>query len=174
MDGLAKLPVDLHIIHLEDFPPLTTVATLFSHLDVLITPHGNGLGNAIFMNATTSLVISVNARLSGGDPWFEPIMHDMGMKFISWTCDRDECVMTNAKLLRECQWKCSCRLSIDESDAILHLRSPKQLEKPNALATQCVKCVLSCYTRDVERKLNVDDLTMLVSSYASERHPQII
>jgi hypothetical protein len=62
---------------------LSDVAKIFSTLDVLVTPHGNQMGNAIFMKKKT-FVISINNYGSGGECFFQFPMMSFQIRLWGW------------------------------------------------------------------------------------------
>jgi hypothetical protein len=81
---------------------LTTAESIamFRDISILIGPHGNGLGNMIWMPSHAA-VISVNGRHNGMDWWF-PIPTILSHKrFFSWDCRHDECVVVDMALAKK-------------------------------------------------------------------------
>lgn len=86
-----------------DVPSITLLQTihLFKNITIFISPHGNGLGNALWMS-TGSLVVSLNARWSDGDWWFHDPFMFLNRRFWNWECHSDSCVAFDAAQISEC------------------------------------------------------------------------
>ena len=141
----------------------------FKNVTILVAPHGNGLGNAVWM-PRGSAVLSLTSRWSGGEWWFTEPLVLTGRRFWDWECQHDDCVATNDDLTQQCLRNEG--LSLDVAHAGFQALQRESWEsfwqaihtsKLSVATDQQRWCrAWECNLKDTPRKVDVDQIVGLV------------
>ncbi|RUP46357.1 hypothetical protein BC936DRAFT_147049 [Jimgerdemannia flammicorona] len=165
-ERLRRAGYTVQDLNLDHGLTLAQAVHLFRNTSILVASHGNALGNAIFM-PSSSAVISVNARFSEGDPWFQLPMLQLGQRFYSWECPDSSCVVPDEHLAASCfEWhdlsEKQLRAAVSSHDVLekfTRLDAPVNSyidpSAPSQVA-QRLRDAWWCYVKDVPRGINVD------------------
>ncbi|RIB14859.1 hypothetical protein C2G38_2094660, partial [Gigaspora rosea] len=89
INALVKQKYTVKFLNFDVGCSLPTTAKLLEDVDVLISSHGNGIGDAIFMAPKTS-VLSIDSRFYT-EPWFTYVHTASGRRFYNFECVSSDC-----------------------------------------------------------------------------------
>jgi hypothetical protein len=172
---------DVVDINLNHAPPLDQVAPIFQKLDVLITPHGSGMGNAIWM-PPKSTVISLNCRFCGPDWWFQTPMLVMQKRFWSWTCQEEWCTVPDEALLQSkfaqhrvstdlltpTEFDIMVKTSRSFGDIMDMVKERIKDDAAHKTTHELIWPVWFDYLKDINRRVDVTQVTAAVKSIARD------
>lgn len=155
-------------IHL-DYPSkigLAQAAQLFRNQSILVAPQGDALGYSTWM-APGTVVISVLPRFTRSSKIYTDRMMVFGKRFFAWDCQNESCVQQDRDLAHECIE--AIQSSYEEQDITAEefedFVSMRQDFRQRSVAW---KAISDCFTRDVNRRINVEELTMLIEDLAKD------
>ncbi|KAF9159317.1 hypothetical protein BGX20_003011 [Mortierella sp. AD010] len=156
-------------IHL-DYPSeisLAQAAQLFSNQSILVAPQGDALGYSTWMSPGT-VVVSILPRFTRSSKIYTDRMMAFGKRFFAWDCQNERCVQPDRDLAHECieavqnSFEQEQRISAAEFEEFANM---KQDFRQRSVAW---KAISDCYTRDVSRRINVEELTILIEGLAKD------
>lgn len=166
---LRRAGLNVRNFTLDDASSLSLVraAHLLHDALVLIAPHDDTLAAALFMPPLTT-VISLNAYLSGGDPWFGWPMLQLGQRFYSWECSTRSCIARDERLARSCVVRYGVGAGEKAVERLVELEAPlweymeKEEDKKRA------RDAFRCYVEDVPRAVDVAEVAEMVERIVGE------
>ncbi|KAF8962260.1 hypothetical protein BGZ46_001190, partial [Entomortierella lignicola] len=156
-------------IHL-DYPSeisLAQAAQLFSNQSILVAPQGDALGYSTWMSPGT-VVVSILPRFTRSSKIYTDRMMAFGKRFFAWDCQSESCVQPDRDLAHECIEAIQNSYEQDEGISAIEFEefaNMKQDFRPRSVAW---KAISDCYTRDVSRRINVEELTILIEGLAKD------
>ncbi|CAG8658436.1 8946_t:CDS:2, partial [Paraglomus occultum] len=143
---------------------LPATAKLLEDVDILITPHGNGLGDAIFMAPKTT-VISIDTRFYS-ETWFAFIHTAAGRRFYNFQCDSSECQVADFEMAKKQLQKDGIEMSYHELMEYLGPEYPYRLIDKYYPGED--KWGYLRYAKDAIRRVNVEKLVKFVNEIVEE------
>ncbi|KAF9438324.1 hypothetical protein BGZ76_008607 [Entomortierella beljakovae] len=158
----------VNVIHL-DRPSnisISQAAQLFADQSILVAPQGDALGYSNWMNPGT-VVVSILPRFTRSSKIYTDRMMAFGKRFFAWDCQNESCVQPNRDLAHECieasQYNYErTGISAEEFEDFANMRRDFRQE------SAAWKAISDCYTRDVSRRISVEELTILIEGLAKD------
>ncbi|KAG0364551.1 hypothetical protein BC939DRAFT_255876 [Gamsiella multidivaricata] len=156
-------------IHL-DYPSeisLAQAAQLFRNETILVAPQGDALGYSTLM-APGTVVVSILPRFTRSSKIYTDRMMAFGKRFFAWDCQDETCVQPDRDLAHECieaiqdSYKQEQGISAQDFEEFANMRQDFRQR------SEAWKAIANCYTRDVSRRLNVEELTTLIEGLAKD------
>ncbi|KAF9965158.1 hypothetical protein BGZ70_005308, partial [Mortierella alpina] len=145
-------------------------AQLFKEQRILVAPQGDGLGYSTWM-APGTVVVSILPRFTRSSKVFTDRMMAFGKRFFAWDCQDETCVQPDRDLAHECieavqaSYEDENGISAAEFEEFVNMRQDfRQRSIP-------WKAIADCYTKDVSRRIHVEELTILIESLAKDFMP---
>nr|CAG8547931.1 1116_t:CDS:10 [Entrophospora candida] len=145
------------IVKLLDFDSgcsLQETAKLLSDIDILVTPHGNGIGAALFMQKNTT-VISLDSR-HYYEYWFSYIFTSVGRRFYNFECQEGDCQVADFELAKKVLDRNGVTLEYFELLEFLGPEIPKNLNLDLAIYAE--------YAKDANRRVTIDRLLRFIKN----------
>ncbi|KAK3810865.1 MAG: hypothetical protein J3Q66DRAFT_350396 [Benniella sp.] len=159
---------DAKTIHL-DYPSkigLAQAAQLFRNQSILVAPQGDALGYSTWM-APGTVIISILPRFTRSSKIYTDRMMVFGKRFFAWDCQNENCVQEDRDLAHECIE--AIQSSYEEQEITAQefedFVSMRQDFRQRSVAW---KAISDCFTRDVNRRINVEELTTLIEDLAKD------
>ncbi|KAF8926474.1 hypothetical protein BGZ58_011154 [Dissophora ornata] len=145
---------------------LPQAAQLFRNQSILVAPQGDALGYSTWM-APGTVVVSILPRFTRSSKIYTDRMMAFGKRFFAWDCQDDSCVQPDRDLAHECIEAIQDSyeqqgISAQDFEAFANM---KQDFRQRSTAW---KAISDCYTRDVSRRINVEELTTLIEGLAKD------
>ncbi|CAG8848809.1 10563_t:CDS:2, partial [Gigaspora margarita] len=99
INALVKQKYTIKFLNFDVGCSLSTTAKLLKDVDVLISSHGNGIGDAIFMAPKTS-VLNIDSRFYS-EPWFAYVHTATGRRFYNFQCESSDCQVADIELAKQ-------------------------------------------------------------------------
>ncbi|CAG8581772.1 26523_t:CDS:2 [Dentiscutata erythropus] len=143
---------------------LPATAKLLEDVDILITSHGNGIGDAIFMAPKTT-VISIDSRFYS-EAWFTYVHTASGRRFYNFQCESSDCQVADIEMAKQ----------VLEREGVVNLTYYELLEfvgpkYPDRLITKYFAGngeVYYRYAKNATRLVDVDKLVRFVKEILEE------
>ncbi|KAF9101920.1 hypothetical protein BGX27_011274 [Mortierella sp. AM989] len=155
-------------IHL-DYPSeisLAQAAQLFSNQNILVAPQGDALGYSTWMS-TGSVVVSILPRFTRSSKIYTDRMMAFGKRFFAWDCQNESCVQPDRDLAHECIEAIQNSYEEEEISAV-EFEEFANMKQDFRQRSAAWKAISDCYTRDVSRRISVDELTVLIEGLAKD------
>ncbi|KAF9899452.1 hypothetical protein BX616_003028 [Lobosporangium transversale] len=160
---------DAKTIHLDRPSEISLgqAAQLFRNQSILVAPQGDGLGYAGWM-APGTVVISILPRFTRSSKIYTDRMMAFGKRFFAWDCQYESCVQPDRDLAHECieavQDLYNQELGITPQEFEDFVSMKEDFRK----RSMSWKAIADCYTRDVSRRLDVEELATLIEGLAKD------
>ncbi|KAF9952813.1 hypothetical protein BGZ72_005909 [Mortierella alpina] len=156
----------IHLDHPAEIS-VAQAAQLFKDQSILVAPQGDGLGYSTWM-APGTVIVSVLPRFTRSSKVFTDRMMALGKRFFAWDCQDETCVQPDRDLAHECieavqaSYEDEHGISAAEFEEFVNMRQDfRQQSNP-------WKAIADCYTKDVSRRIHVEELTTLIDSLAKD------
>ncbi|CAG8750738.1 7373_t:CDS:2, partial [Gigaspora margarita] len=164
INALVKQKYTVKFLNFDVGCSLPTTAKLLEDVDILISSHGNGIGDAIFMAPKTS-ILSIDSRFYS-EPWFAYVHTASGRRFYNFECESSDCQVADIELAKQVLEQEGVTLTHYE---LLEYVGPKY---PTRLINKYFagddKGAYSRYTKDVARLVDVEKLVRFVKEILEE------
>ncbi|KAF9902610.1 hypothetical protein EC991_004743 [Linnemannia zychae] len=156
-------------IHL-DYPDQISsaqAAQLFADQSILVAPQGEALGYSTWMRQGT-VVISILPRFTRSSKIYTDRMMAFGKRFFAWDCQDESCVQPDRDLAHECIE--AIQDSFEQEQGITAAEFEQFANMNQDFRQQSVtwKAIADCYTKEVSRRLNAEELTVLIETLAKD------
>ncbi|KAG0246305.1 hypothetical protein BGX31_003208 [Mortierella sp. GBA43] len=155
----------IHFDHPSEIS-LAQAAQLFKSESILVAPQGDGLGYSTWM-APGTVVISILPRYTRSSNIYTDRMMAFGKRFFAWDCQDETCVQQDRDLAHECIEAIQNSFG-DQSITAQDFEEFVTMKHDFRLRSEAWKAISDCYTRDVSRRINVDELTILIEDLAKD------
>ncbi|KAF9179228.1 hypothetical protein BGZ51_007150, partial [Haplosporangium sp. Z 767] len=160
---------DAKTIHL-DYPSeisLAQAAQLFRNQSILVAPQGEGLGYSTWM-APGTVVISILPRFTRSSKIYTDRMMAFGKRFFAWDCRDESCVQPDRDLAHECIEAAQGTFERGQGISATDFEEFANMRQDFRQRSLTWKAIADCYSKDVSRRLNVEELTTLIESLAKD------
>ncbi|CAG8605764.1 1672_t:CDS:2 [Paraglomus brasilianum] len=164
IDALVKQNYIVKFLNFDVGCSLPATAKLLEDVDILITPHGNGLGDGIFMAPKTT-VISIDSRFYS-EPWFAHIHTAAGRRFYNFQCDSSDCQVADFETAKNQLQVDGVEMSYYELMEYLGPEYPYRLIDKYYLGKG--KWGYSGYAKEAMRRVDVEKLVKFVKEIVDE------
>ncbi|RHZ78208.1 hypothetical protein Glove_166g212 [Diversispora epigaea] len=164
IDALVKQNYTVKFLNFDVGCSLPATAKLLEDIDVLITPHGNGLGDAIFMMPKTT-VISIDNRFYS-EAWFTYVHTASGRRFYNFQCDSGDCQVADFELAQKGLQEDGIRMSYHDLLEYLGPKYPYRLIEKYYVGDD--KSGYDRYAKDAVRRVDVEKLVKFVKEIIEE------
>ncbi|KAG0242007.1 hypothetical protein BGW41_004990 [Actinomortierella wolfii] len=158
-------------IHLDNPSQISMAqaAQLFNDQHILVAPQGDGLGYSTLM-APGTVVVSIMPRFARSSKIYTDRMMSWGKRFFAWDCRENSCVQAERDLAHDCIESVTGfdeeGITAQEYEDFANMR----VDFSTRSATW--KKIADCYTKEVSRRLNVDELTLFIEDLAKDFKPE--
>ncbi|KAK3808916.1 MAG: hypothetical protein JOS17DRAFT_542434 [Linnemannia elongata] len=156
-------------IHL-DFPDQISsaqAAQLFANQSILVAPQGEALGYSTWMRQGT-VVISILPRFTRSSKIYTDRMMAFGKRFFAWDCQDDSCVQPDRDLAHECIEAIQDSYEQEQGITAEEFEQFANMNQDFRQRSVAWKAIADCYTKEVSRRLNVEELTVLIETLAKD------
>ncbi|KAG0204518.1 hypothetical protein BGX28_003566 [Mortierella sp. GBA30] len=156
-------------IHL-DYPAeigLAQAAQLFKDQSILVAPQGDALGYSTWMVPGT-VVISVLPRFTRSSKVYTDRMMAFGKRFFAWDCQDESCVQPDRDLAHECIEAVQASYEDVQGISAFEFEEFANMKQDFRQRSVAWKAIANCYTKEVSRRINVAELTILIESLAKD------
>ncbi|KAG0265774.1 hypothetical protein BG011_004128 [Mortierella polycephala] len=160
---------DAKTIHL-DYPSeinLAQAAQLFRNQSILVAPQGDGLGYSTWMEPGT-VVVSILPRFTRSSKVYTDRMMAFGKRFFAWDCQNESCVQPDRDLAHECIEAAQKTFERGQGISASDFEEFANMRQDFRQRSLTWKAIADCYSKDVSRRLNVEELTTLIESLAKD------
>ncbi|KAF9576402.1 hypothetical protein EC968_008697 [Mortierella alpina] len=159
----------IHLDHPAEIG-LAQAAQLFKEQSILVAPQGDGLGYSTWM-APGTVVVSILPRFTRSSKVYTDRMMAFGKRFFAWDCQDETCVQPDRDLGHECIE--AVQASYEEEHGITAAEFEEFVNMKQDFRQRSIpwKAIADCYTKDVSRRLYVEELTILIESLAKDFAP---
>ncbi|KAF9430982.1 hypothetical protein BGZ94_000928 [Podila epigama] len=144
---------------------IAQAAQLFRNQSILVAPQGEGLGYATWMQPG-SVVISILPRFTRSSKVYTDRMMAFGKRFFAWDCPDESCVQPDRDLVHECiaETEGSDKEAITAQDFEDFVHMKMDFRGRSVVWRK----IADCYSKDVSRRVNVEELTKLIEKVAAD------
>ncbi|KAF9971355.1 hypothetical protein BGZ73_005726 [Actinomortierella ambigua] len=169
--SLLKKGFNAKTIHLDDPSQISMAqaAQLFSDQHILVAPQGDSLGYSTLM-APGTVVVSIMPRFAKSSKIYTDRMMSWGKRFFAWDCRDDSCVQAERDLAHDCIE--SVTGFEEEGITAQEYENFANMRQDYSTRSATWKKITDCYTKEVSRRLNVDELTLFVENLAGDFKPE--
>ncbi|KAF9102753.1 hypothetical protein BGX29_004232 [Mortierella sp. GBA35] len=156
-------------IHL-DYPDQISsaqAAQLFANQSILVAPQGEALGYSTWMSQGT-VVISILPRFTRSSKIYTDRMMAFGKRFFAWDCQDESCVQPDRDLAHECIEAIQNSFEQEQGISALEFVEFATMNKDFRQRSAAWKAIADCYTKEVSRRLNAEELTVLIETLAKD------
>jgi hypothetical protein len=156
-------------IHL-DYPDQISsaqAAQLFANLSILVAPQGEALGYSTWMRQGT-VVISILPRFTRSSKIYTDRMMAFGKRFFAWDCQDESCVQPDRDLAHECIEVIQDSYEQEHGITAAEFEQFASMNQDFRQRSVAWKAIADCYTKEVSRRLNVEELTVLIETLAKD------
>ncbi|KAF9989797.1 hypothetical protein BGZ75_004974 [Mortierella antarctica] len=159
----------IHLDHPAEIG-LAQAAQLFKEQSILVAPQGDGLGYSTWM-APGTVVVSILPRFTRSSKAFTDRMMALGKRFFAWDCQDETCVQPDRDLAHECIE--AVQASYEDEHGISAAEFEEFVNMKQDFRQRSIpwKAIADCYTKDVSRRIHVEELTILIESLAKDFTP---
>ncbi|KAG0259059.1 hypothetical protein DFQ27_004258 [Actinomortierella ambigua] len=158
-------------IHLDNPSQISMAQTaqLFSDQHILVAPQGDSMGYSTLM-APGTVIVSIMPRFARSSKIYTDRMMSWGKRFFAWDCRDNSCVQAERDLAHDCIGS----VAGFEEEGITAQEYEDFANMRQDFSTRSVswKKIADCYTKEVSRRLNVDELTLFIESLAADFKPE--
>ncbi|KAG0297414.1 hypothetical protein BGZ96_006594 [Linnemannia gamsii] len=156
-------------IHL-DYPDQISsaqAAQLFVNQSILVAPQGEALGYSTWMRQGT-VVISILPRFTRSSKIYTDRMMAFGKRFFAWDCQDESCVQPDRDLAHECIEAIQDSYEEEQGITATEFEQFANMNQDFRQRSVTWKAIADCYTKEVSRRLNVEELTLLIETLAKD------
>ncbi|KAF9349124.1 hypothetical protein BGX26_012543 [Mortierella sp. AD094] len=156
-------------IHL-DYPSdisLAQAAQLFMNQSILVAPQGDALGYSTWMSPGT-VVVSILPRFARSSKIYTDRMMAFGKRFFAWDCQSESCVQPDRDLAHECIEAIQNSYEQEQGISAAEFEEFANMKQDFRQRSVAWKAISDCYTRDVSRRINVEELAELIEGLAKD------
>ncbi|KAG0298298.1 hypothetical protein BGZ98_000255 [Dissophora globulifera] len=146
---------------------LAQAAQLFRNQSILVAPQGDALGYSNWM-APGTVVVSILPRFARSSKIYTDRMMAFGKRFFAWDCRDDSCVQPDRDLAHECIEAIQDSYEQEQGISAQEFEEFANMKQDFRQRSAVWKAITDCYTRDVNRRLNVEELTGLIVGLAKD------
>ncbi|GJJ72294.1 hypothetical protein EMPS_04651 [Entomortierella parvispora] len=169
-DSLLDKGFTVQNIHL-DYPSTigpAQAAQLFQKQNIIVAPQGDGLGYADWMEPG-SVVVSILPRFTRLSKIYTDRMMASGKRLLAWDCLEESCVQADRDLAHECIEAVENSNTFNpESISALDFEDFVSMKKDFRPQSATWKAIADCYTKEVSRRINSEELTRLIEGLAKD------
>ncbi|KAK3845478.1 MAG: hypothetical protein J3R72DRAFT_418506 [Linnemannia gamsii] len=156
-------------IHL-DYPDQISsaqAAQLFANQNILVAPQGEALGYSTWMRQG-SVVISILPRFTRSSKIYTDRMMAFGKRFFAWDCQDESCVQPDRDLAHECIEAIQDSYEQEQGITAAEFEQFTNMNQDFRQQSVAWKAIADCYTKEVSRRLNAEELTVLIETLAKD------
>lgn len=156
-------------IHL-DYPDQVSsaqAAQLFANQSILVAPQGEALGYSTWMGQGT-VVISILPRFTRSSKIYTDRMMAFGKRFFAWDCQDESCVQPDRDLAHECIEAIQDSYEQEQGITAAEFEQFANMNQDFRQRSVAWKAIADCYTKEVSRRLNAEELTVLIETLAKD------
>ncbi|KAF9930104.1 hypothetical protein FBU30_000854 [Linnemannia zychae] len=156
-------------IHL-DYPDQISsaqAAQLFANQSILVAPQGEALGYSTWMRQGT-VVISILPRFTRSSKVYTDRMMAFGRRFFAWDCQDGSCVQPDRDLAHECIEAIQGSYEQEQGITAEEFEQFANMNQDFRQRSVAWKAIADCYTKEVSRRLNPEELTLLIETLAKD------
>ncbi|KAF8949006.1 hypothetical protein BGZ47_000078 [Haplosporangium gracile] len=156
-------------IHL-DYPGQISsaqAAQLFANQSILVAPQGEALGYSAWMRQGTA-VISILPRFTRSSKIYTDRMMAFGKRFFAWDCQDESCVQPDRDLAHECIEAIQDSYEQEQGITAAEFEQFANMNQDFRQRSVAWKAIADCYTKEVSRRLNPEELTVLIEILAKD------
>ncbi|KAF9142971.1 hypothetical protein BGX30_001719 [Mortierella sp. GBA39] len=156
-------------IHL-DYPDQISAAQaaqLFANQSILVAPQGEALGYSTWMRQGT-VVISILPRFTRSSKIYTDRMMAFGKRFFAWDCQDESCVQPDRDLAHECIEAIQDSYERGQGITAAEFEQFANMNQDFRQRSVAWKAIADCYTKEVSRRLNAEELTVLIETLAKD------
>lgn len=156
-------------IHL-DYPGQISsaqAAQLFANQSILVAPQGEALGYSTWMRQGT-VVISILPRFTRSSKIYTDRMMAFGKRFFAWDCQDESCVQPDRDLAHECIEAIQDSYEQEQGITAAEFEQFANMNQDFRQRSVAWKAIADCYTKEVSRRLNAEELTVLIETLAKD------
>ncbi|KAF9125769.1 hypothetical protein BGW39_007172 [Mortierella sp. 14UC] len=156
-------------IHLDYPHQISTAqaAQLFADQSILVAPQGEALGYSTWMRQGT-VVISILPRFTRSSKIYTDRMMAFGKRFFAWDCQDESCVQPDRDLAHECIEAIHDSFEQEQGITAAEFEQFANMNQDFRQRSVAWKAIADCYTKEVSRRLNAEQLTVLIETLAKD------